>query len=110
VGGQRRPRALARGQISTAVAEAADPPDGGPVAFRPGSDGLNRFARGDGQDDARVLDLEPSQASVVSHRLQDGAIRSRDGHGARLASTHGATSDARAGAISSIPGCLEFVA
>ena len=87
-----------------------DSPDGGPVTFRLGGDGLDRFAGSDGQDDTSVLDLKPSQASVVSHGLQDGEIRIGDGHGARFASTHEDTSDARAGAISSILVRLEYVA
>src|SRR5438067_2204284 len=51
---------------------ATDTPDGGPITFRLGGDRLNRFAGSDSQNDAGVLDLEPGQASVVSHRLQDG--------------------------------------
>jgi hypothetical protein len=71
---------------------------------------LDRFAGSDGQDDTSVLDLIPSQTSVVSHGLQDGEIGSGDGHGARYASTHEDTSDSRAGAISSILVRLEYVA
>src|SRR5262249_25847809 len=41
---------------------AADAPDGGRVAFHPGSNGRDRLTGGDGQDDARMLDLEPGQA------------------------------------------------
>jgi len=67
---------------------ATDTPDGGPVTFRLGSDGLNRFARSDSQDDPSVLDLKPSQASVVSHGLQDGEIGGGNGHGARFTTTH----------------------
>jgi len=87
-----------------------DSPDGGPVTFRLGGDGLDWFAGSDGQDDTRVLDLKPSQASVVSHGLQDGEISIGDSHGARFASTHEDTSDARAGTIPSILIRLEYVA
>jgi hypothetical protein len=89
---------------------ATDSPDGSPVTFRLRGDGLDRFAGSDGQDDASVLDLKPSQASVVSHGLQDGEIGISDGHEARSASTHEDTSEARAGAISSILIRLEYVA
>lgn len=76
---------------------ATDPPDGGPIPFRPGGDGLDRFAGSDGQDDSSVLNLKPSQASVVSHGVQDGEVGIGDGHRARLTSPHENTSDARAG-------------
>jgi hypothetical protein len=79
----------------TLFVAATDSPDGGPVAFRLRGDGLDRFAGSDGQDDTSVLDLKPSQASVVSHGLQDREIGSSDGHGARFASTHEDTSDTR---------------
>jgi hypothetical protein len=87
-----------------------DSPDGGPVTFRLGGDGLDWFAGSDSQDDTSVLDLKPSQTTVASHSLQDGEIGSGDGHRARFASTHEDTSDARAGTNSSILVRLEFVA
>src|SRR5204863_8860233 len=34
---------------ATLLVTATDPPDGGPVTLHPGSDRLNRFARGDRQ-------------------------------------------------------------
>jgi hypothetical protein len=71
-------------------------PDGGPVTFRLGGDCLDRFTRSNSQDDAGVLDLEPGQPSVVGHCLQDGQICVSDCQGARFASTHGITSNARA--------------
>jgi len=89
---------------------ATDSPDSGPVAFRLGGDHLDRFAGSDGQNDTSVLDLKPSQASMVSNGLQDGEVRIGDGHGARFASTHEDTSDAKAGANSSILAWLEYVA
>jgi hypothetical protein len=73
---------------------SADPPHGGPVALQARGHGVNRFASGDGQDDAGVLDLEPGQASAVGHGLQEGEIGVGDGQGTRSAATHGSVSDA----------------
>jgi hypothetical protein len=75
---------------------AADAPDHGPVTLQPRGDGLNRLFRGDGQHDPGMLHLEPGQAATAGHGLEDGSIRSSNGQGARLASTHGTTSEARA--------------
>jgi hypothetical protein len=74
---------------------ATDPPDSGPVTLQPRSNGLDRFPGGDSQDDAGMLDLEPSQAAIAGHGLQDRGISISKGQGARFASTHGTTSDAR---------------
>src|SRR5439155_12519623 len=57
------------GQAALLVA-AADAPDRGPVALQAGGDGPDRFAHGDGQEDAGVLDLEPSEVPAPSHGLQ----------------------------------------
>jgi hypothetical protein len=89
---------------------ATDSPDGGAVTFRLRGDGLDRFASSDAQDDTSVLDLKPSQASVVSHGLQDGKIGISDGHGARFASTHEDACDARTRATSTILVRLDYVA
>src|SRR5947208_8134541 len=74
----------------------ADPPDGGPITLHPRGDALNRFAGGNGQHDAGMLDLKPGQAAAAGDRLEDGGIRVSNGERTRLTSTHGATSEARA--------------
>jgi len=74
---------------------AADPPDGGAVAFQPSSDRLDRFPGSDSENDPGMLDLEPSQSATVRHGLQDRGIRSSQGQGARFPSAHAATSNAR---------------
>lgn len=74
---------------------ATDPPDGGPVTLQPRSNSLNWFPGGNSQDNPGMLDLEPSQAATAGHGLQDRAISISNGQGARFASTHGTTSDAR---------------
>jgi hypothetical protein len=73
---------------------ATDPPDGGSVTLQSRSDCLDRFARGDSQDDPGMLDLEPSEAATAGHGLQYRGIRISNGQGARFASTHGTTSEA----------------
>jgi hypothetical protein len=72
---------------------ASESPDRGPVTVHAGSDGVDRLAGGDGQHDARVLDLEPSHVPGASDSLQDGQIRGSDGQGASFAATHGGASD-----------------
>src|SRR5437016_5061796 len=79
------------GQAALRVA-AADAPDRGPVAFQAGGDGLDRFARGDGQDDTGMLDLVPGEVSAPSHGLQDREIGIGDGHSTRFPATHGSPS------------------
>src|SRR5687768_12389188 len=74
---------------------ATDPPDRGRVTFQAGGDRLDRFAGGNGQDDASVLDLIPTEPAMAGHRLQDGEISCRHGQGARFASTHGTASKVR---------------
>ena len=58
---------------------------------------MDGFARGDGQDDAGVLDLEVSQVPGSCDGLEDGEIRVGDAQRARIPSTHGTTSNAGAG-------------
>jgi hypothetical protein len=48
-----------------------DPPDGGRVAFHAGGDRVDRFSTGDGQDNAGMLDLEPSEVPGAGDRLED---------------------------------------
>jgi hypothetical protein len=55
---------------------------------------VNRFAGGNGEDDAGVLDLEPGQAPAVGHGLQDGEVGVGDGQWTRFAATHGIASGA----------------
>ena len=50
---------------------ATDPPDGGRVAFQAGGDRVDRFTTGDGQHQAGVLDLEPSQVPGAGDGLED---------------------------------------
>ncbi len=76
---------------------ATDPPDGGRIAFHAGGHRVDRFASGDGQHDAGMLDLEPGEVPGSGNRLEDRKIRSSDDQGARFPATHGDTSDAGAG-------------
>jgi hypothetical protein len=55
---------------------------------------VNRFPGGDGQDDAGVLDLKPSQASAAGHGSQDGEVGVSDGQRTGFAARHGIASDA----------------
>jgi hypothetical protein len=66
----------------------ADPPDGGPIALQAACDVADALTGGDGQDDPGVLDLEPSQATVVRDELQQRSIRFGEGQRARLSTTH----------------------
>ena len=74
---------------SAPLVTAADAPDGGRVALHPGGDGRDRLAGGNGQDDAGMLDLEPSQAAAPGHRLEDGQVGGSQGQRPRLTATHG---------------------
>jgi hypothetical protein len=58
---------------------------------------VDRFATGDGQHDAGMLDLEPSQVPGSCDRLKDREIRGSDDQGAGFPATHGTTSDAGEG-------------
>src|SRR6266487_1469958 len=89
---------------ATLLIAAADSPDGGPVTLQPGGHRLDRLAASDSQDDAGMLDLEPAEATLAGHGLQDRQISRGNGQGARFASTHGIPSIARALSFSSIPG------
>src|SRR5262249_4201561 len=82
------------GEAAQLVASAG-PPDGGAVAAEIGGEPTDRFAGGDGQDDAGVLDLEPTEASVARHGPQHRDVGVGQLQRARLASTHGAASRAR---------------
>jgi hypothetical protein len=66
----------------------ADAPDGGPVALQVTGDVADAVPGGNGQDDSGVLDLEPSQATVVRDELQQRSIRFGEGQRARLPTTH----------------------
>jgi hypothetical protein len=78
---------------------AADPPDRGPVAFQVSGDLLDRLAVGDGQDDPRVLDLEPGEASAPRHGLQHREIGIGNRQRARFSATHGRPSPAEGRSI-----------
>jgi hypothetical protein len=58
---------------------------------------VDRFATGDGQHDAGMLDLEPGEVPGSGNRLEDREIRGTDNQGARFPATHGTTSDAGVG-------------
>jgi hypothetical protein len=66
----------------------ADPPDGGPSALQAAGDVADALPGGNGQDDPGVLNLEPSQATVVCDELQERNIRFGEGQRARLPTTH----------------------
>ena len=72
--------------------------------------GVNRFPRGDGQDDAGVLDLEPGQASAVGHGVQEGKVGVRDGQRTGFATTHGIASASEVRRYSQHTRRPEFVA
>ena len=76
----------------TLLVASADPPHGGPVAFQVSGHGVNRLPSGDGQDDAGMLDLKPSQASAVGDGVQDGEVGVSDGQRTGFATTHGMAS------------------
>ena len=58
---------------------------------------MDRLPSGDGQHNAGMLDLEPSQVPGSGHRLEDREIRGSDDEGAGFPATHGTTSDAGVG-------------
>jgi hypothetical protein len=66
----------------------ADPPDGGAIALQAAGDLADAFSGGNGQDDPGMLNLEPSQAAVVSDELQNRSIGFGEGQWARLSTTH----------------------
>jgi len=54
---------------------------------------VDRFPGGDGEDDAGVLHLKPSQAPAVGDSPEDGLVGVRDGQGTRFAAAHTSASD-----------------
>ena len=66
----------------------ADPPDGGAIALQTTGDLAGTLSSGNGQDDPGMLDLEPSQTTIVRNELQDWSIRFGEGQRARLSTTH----------------------
>jgi hypothetical protein len=66
----------------------ADAPDGGAIALQAAGDFADAFSGGNGQDDPGVLNLEPSQATVVSDELQNRSIGFGEGQWARFSTTH----------------------
>src|ERR1700722_18719710 len=70
-----------------------DAPDGGPIALQPGSDVMDTLPGGDGEDDAGMLHLEPTQAATVGDGLQKRGVRLRDGQRARSSATHEGASE-----------------
>jgi hypothetical protein len=66
----------------------ADPPDGGAIALQAAGDLADALSGGNGQDDPGMLDLEPSQATVVSDELQNRSISFGEGQWARFSTTH----------------------
>lgn len=86
------PRAVGVGQQSSEAAllvAATAAPDGGAVALPAGGDTVNRFARGDGQDDASALDLEERARGLASDALEAEEVAGGEGKGARFATAHG---------------------
>ena len=74
---------------ATLLVTASDTPDSGRIAFQAVGYGPDGFAGGYCQNDAGMLDLEPSQTPGSGNGLQDGQVRSGDGQGARFPATHG---------------------
>ncbi len=70
------------GQPAPLVAPA-DAPDGGPIALQPGGDRADTLPAGDGQDDAGMLHLEPTQAATASARIGRSASGMVNGVGLR---------------------------
>src|SRR5262249_2182519 len=95
---------------ATLLVATTHPPDRGPVALEPGGNLSDRLARGDSQDDASMLDLEPAQAAVARHCFEDRAGGVGQPQRVRLASSHGATSPARARACPHRTPRSQFVA
>jgi hypothetical protein len=54
---------------------------------------VDALAAGDGQDDAGVLHLEPTQAAAAGDGFQDRQIRCRDGQRRRSSATHEGASE-----------------
>src|SRR5215212_9493692 len=54
----------------------SDTPDGGRITLKTVGDGLDALTGGDSQDDAGMLDLEPSQIPGAGDCLEDREIRS----------------------------------
>src|SRR5262245_33371135 len=75
------------GQPAALVAPA-DAPDGGPIALQTGRDSVDSFPAGDGQDDAGMLHLEPTQAAAAGDGLQDRQVRRRDGQPGGSSAAH----------------------
>src|SRR5262249_7386753 len=71
---------------ATLLVASAGPPDGGAVAAELGGYLADGIARSDSQDDACVLDLEPTEAAVVCHYFQDGDVSVGQFQRARFAS------------------------
>jgi hypothetical protein len=63
---------------ATLLVAATESPDGGRVAFHAGGHGVDRFSSGDGQYNAGMLDLEPSEVPGSGNRLEDWEIRGSD--------------------------------
>jgi hypothetical protein len=82
---------------------ATNTPDGGPITLQAGGDRLDGFPGGNGQHDARMLDLEEGQVTAACHGLQNGNISGSDRQGMRLSATHGDASNVQTGAIAIIP-------
>src|SRR5271166_1917105 len=89
---------------------ATDSPNGGRIAFDPGSHGADCFTTGDGQHDACMLDLEPGQVSGTGDGLKDREVRGSDGKRTRFPSTHGRNSDVAIGLNLSAYRYPEFLA
>src|SRR5713101_4885048 len=66
---------------------ATDPPDGGRITLQAVGYGPNGFTGGDGQDDAGMLDLEPSQTPGSGNSLENRQVCSSDDQGARFPAT-----------------------
>jgi hypothetical protein len=56
-----------------------DTPDSGRIALQAVGYGPNAFTGGYGQDDASMLDLEPSQTPGLGNGLENWQVRSSDG-------------------------------
>jgi hypothetical protein len=54
---------------------------------------VDPFPAGDGQDDAGVLHLEPTQAAAAGDAFQDRQMRRRDGQRRRSSATHEGASE-----------------
>ncbi len=63
----------------TLLVASADTPNGGPIALQAVGEIAHAPVGGNGQDDAGMLHLEPSQSATVGHEPEDRRIRCRDG-------------------------------